>query len=49
MLVLPDQLTIRQAADAFGDDGELRDEPQTRRAEALGRGLAELLLKLRTG
>jgi len=49
VLVLPEQLAIRQAADAFGDDGELRDERQTQRAEALGRGLAELLLRLQAG
>jgi chromate reductase len=46
VLVLPDQVTIRNAADAFGDDGRLKEERWQSNAEGLGKSLARMLLKL---
>lgn len=47
--VLPGQLTLRNAAGAFGSGGELLEERQAERARGLGRELADLLLKLHGG
>jgi len=46
VLVLPDQVTIRSASDAFDDDGKLKEERWQSNAEGLGKSLAETLLKL---
>jgi len=46
-LVLPDQLTLRGAGDAFDAEGELRDPKQRDRAEAIGGSLARALQRLR--
>jgi NAD(P)H-dependent FMN reductase len=43
VLVLPEQVTVRNAGDAFAPDGTLVDERQRKRAEALGRELALLV------
>jgi NAD(P)H-dependent FMN reductase len=47
--VLPGQMTLRRAAEAFDSDGELADAGQRGQAEGLGRTLAEWLLRLHTG
>ena len=39
--VLPDQITLRQAHSAFDESGDLADEKQRERVEALGRKLVE--------
>ena len=44
--VLANQLTVRHAAEAFTEDGGLREARQAQRAEQLGRELAELVLRL---
>jgi NAD(P)H-dependent FMN reductase len=48
VLVLPDQVAVSQADQAFADDGRLRDDKQHASVERLGRSLAELLLKLKS-
>lgn len=45
--VLADQLTVRQAGQAFGPDGSLGDPKQQARAEGLGKQLATRLLRWR--
>ncbi len=45
-LVLPDQMTIRSAFDAFDAEGELLDAGQTQRVEALGAHLASTTARL---
>ncbi len=45
-IVLPDQVAIPQAHEAFGPDGKLKDLKQQASIEALGRGLAGFLMKL---
>ncbi len=45
-IVLPDQITVRSAHTAFGADGEMTDERQSARVEALGAGLAKFLRSL---
>jgi len=45
-LVLPEQLTLRGAGDAFDAAGELRDPKQRERAEGVGRALARALRRL---
>jgi chromate reductase len=47
--VLPDQITLRQAHDAFDATGELSDEKQRERVEALGRKLAEWTARIHAG
>lgn len=47
--VLANQVTLRNAGEAFTEAGELREERHARRAEGLGRELAETLLKLHGG
>ncbi|MDR5867768.1 NADPH-dependent FMN reductase [Halomonas koreensis] len=39
--VLPDQLAVARAGEAFGEDGELVDEPQRERLDALCRRLVQ--------
>ena len=43
--VLADQVTLRQAAEAFDADGQLVDPKQQAGAEALGRTLAEWVVR----
>lgn len=43
MIVLPGQFALRNAAAAFGEDGELADADKAAKVEGLGRGLAEFL------
>ena len=47
MLVLPDQLAVSKAFEAFDDDGELKNEEQRAKVEAIGGSLAALLKKNR--
>jgi NAD(P)H-dependent FMN reductase len=44
--VLPDQVTVRQAHEAFAADGSLTDPKQQAAVEALGAQLAGVLAKL---
>ncbi len=46
VLVLPDQITLRQAYDAFNDGGTLKEAKRQTSAEALGAKLAEAMKKL---
>ena len=48
VLVLPDQMAIPDAHNAFNDDGRLKDERQQATVERIGQALAELLAKLKT-
>ncbi|MBF0570312.1 MAG: NAD(P)H-dependent oxidoreductase [Candidatus Omnitrophica bacterium] len=47
VLVLPDQIAIPKADEAFNADGTLKDLKQQSAIEALGRRLAEILIKLK--
>ena len=44
--VLPDQIAIGKAYEAFTPDGDLADEKQQTRVKALGSNLAKHLTKL---
>lgn len=44
--VLPDQKTVRQAGEAFGADGKLKDEKERQAAEQIGARLADVVAKL---
>ncbi len=46
VLVLPDQIAVPRAFEAFGEDGQLTDEKQQARVQGLGKSLAETLAKL---
>lgn len=46
VLVLPDQIAIPKADEAFSEDGSLKDARQRAAVEGLGRKLAETLSKL---
>ena len=46
VLVLPDQVTVPDAANAFADDGQLKDAQRQAAVEGLGANLAGLLRKL---
>lgn len=46
--VLPDQLAVSQAHEAFDDDGALKDPRKQEQARGIGRGLAEVTAKLAT-
>jgi NAD(P)H-dependent FMN reductase len=48
VLVLPDQLAVANAAEAFDNEGRLRDAKQQAAAEAIGARLAEITRKLRS-
>ena len=48
VLVLPDQVTVRSAHDAFADDGSLKDADRHESIERLGSELAALLAKLKS-
>lgn len=47
MLVLPEQLALGKANEAFTPEGDLKDETQKKTAQGLGRKLAQTLAKLR--
>ena len=47
VIVLPDQVAVVRAFEAFADDGSLKDAKLQASVEALGRGLAEVLKKLK--
>ncbi|QHG15845.1 NAD(P)H-dependent oxidoreductase [Nostoc sp. ATCC 53789] len=46
VLVLPDQIAVSKAYEAFNGDGTLKDPKQQESIEQLGAGLTKLLLKL---
>ena len=46
VLVLPDQIAVSKAYEAFDEAGNLRDEKQHSRVEGLGKSVAEILEKL---
>jgi len=46
VLVLPDQIAVARAFEAFDDDGQLTDEKQRARVEGLGESVANMLRKL---
>lgn len=46
-LVLPDQVAVPSAAEAFDDGGRLRDRDQEKRIQGLGAGLTDVISKLR--
>lgn len=48
VIVLPDQLAVPKANDAFSADGLLKDAKQQAGIEGLGKTLAEVLRKLKT-
>jgi NAD(P)H-dependent FMN reductase len=47
VIVLPDQVAVPKAHEAFGPEGKLKDPKQQASIEALGRDLASVLLKLK--
>ena len=49
VLVIPDQVAVPKAHEAFGPDGALKDPKQQASVERLGRSLADILLKLKNG
>ncbi len=46
VLVLPDQIAVTKAYEAFNGDGTLKDPKQQESIEQLGAGLTKILLKL---
>ena len=44
--VLPEQVAVMRASDAFSADGRLKDEKQQAQTESLGSGLASVLMRL---
>ncbi|RCJ26651.1 NADPH-dependent FMN reductase [Nostoc sp. ATCC 43529] len=46
VLVLPDQIAVSKAYEAFNDDGKLKNSKQQESIEKLGEGLTKILLKL---
>jgi len=46
VLVLPDQVAVPRAEEAFNPDGTLKDATQRAAIETLGRSLVEILIKL---
>ncbi|WP_445633284.1 NADPH-dependent FMN reductase [Nostoc sp. DSM 114161] len=46
VLVLPDQIAVSKAYEAFNPDGSLKDPKQQESIEKLGEGLTKILLKL---
>lgn len=48
VIVLPDQIAISKAAEAFNPDGSLKDPKQQATVEGLGRKLVQVIAKLRS-
>lgn len=48
VIVLPDQMAVSKAHEAFDDEGQLKDEKQRSRVQAVGAALAEAVGKLAT-
>jgi NAD(P)H-dependent FMN reductase len=48
VLVIPDQVTVPKANDAFAPDGSLKDAKQQEAARNVGRRLTEVIAKLRS-
>lgn len=46
-IVLPEQVAVPSAGDAFSDDGRLKDESRREQIERLGAGLATMISKIR--
>ncbi len=46
VIVLPDQIAVPQAFEAFDDQGQLRDEKQHARVQSLGKSVAQIVTKL---
>jgi NAD(P)H-dependent FMN reductase len=49
VVVLPEQIAVARAFEAFNEDGSLKDPKQQEGIKGLGRTLAEFLLKLKGG
>jgi NAD(P)H-dependent FMN reductase len=49
VIVLPDQLAVARAHEAFNTDGSLKDSRQQAGIEGLGKTLASFLAKLKKG
>ena len=48
VLVLPEQIAVAKAFEAFNEDGSLREERRQQGIEGLGRSLAKMLSMLST-
>src|SRR5204863_10208974 len=46
VIVLPEQVSVTKAGEAFNDDGSLKDAKQQANAEAIGAKVAHMLTKL---
>lgn len=46
VMVIPDQITISKAHEAFNLDGTMKDEKQEQKVKVIGANLAQMLLKL---
>jgi hypothetical protein len=46
VIVLPDQIAVSRAFEAFDDDGQLKDEKQRSRVQGLGESVANMLSKI---
>jgi len=46
VVVLPDQIAVSRAFEAFGNDGQLKDGKQQTRVQSLGTSVASMLNKL---
>ena len=46
VIVLPDQIAVPRAFEAFDDDGQLKDEKQRARVQSLGESVSNMLSKL---
>ncbi|MBW4470144.1 MAG: NAD(P)H-dependent oxidoreductase [Stenomitos rutilans HA7619-LM2] len=47
VIVLPDQIAVPKAYEAFGDDGQLKDPKQQASVESLGANVATIVAKLK--
>ncbi len=48
LIVLPDQLSISSATEAFDANGKLKDEAKTKQLKAIARALTQTLQKLKS-